>query len=308
MKNHRRDRKNRMSRVTPMDGPLGARIQGIDLSQPLRDGEIALIRQAIGDYGLLCFAGQDLAPDRHKAFAARFGSLEINVASGSFTAPGHPEVMILSNVVEDGSAIGLDDAGQGWHTDLSYSHPIAFLNILHGVEVPRRDGEPLGATEFADMCAAYDDLPADLKRDIEGRTATHDFAKFWDEMRRRPGSARPPLTPAQRRRKPPVSHPMVLTHPISGRKLLYCNPGYVERIDGMAADDSGRLLGDLFAHQLLPKYRHRHHWTQGDVLVFDTIRTLHRAIADYRPDEPRLMRRCQVLADEVFATPAKKSP
>lgn len=292
-----------MTRVISTGGMLGARIVGINLSRPLQDAEFALIREAFGVHGVLCFPGQNLAPDRHKAFAARFGSLEINVAAGSHTVPGHPEVMILSNVVEDGRAIGLEDAGQDWHTDLSYSHTIAFLNILHGVEVPTRDGRPLGATEFADMCAAYDDLPGDLKRRIEGKTATHDFAKFWDLMRRRPDSTRQPLSEAQRRRKPPVSHPIVLTHPINGRKLLYCNPGYAVRIDGMAADDSARLLADLFAHQLQPKYRHRHDWTPGDVLAFDNIRTLHRAVADYRPGERRLLRRCQVIADEIFATP-----
>ncbi len=292
-----------MTRVISTGGMLGARIVGINLSRPLKDAEFALIREAFGVHGVLCFPGQNLAPDRHKAFAARFGSLEINVAAGSHTVPGHPEVMILSNVVEDGRAIGLEDAGQDWHTDLSYSHTIAFLNILHGVEVPTRDGRPLGATEFADMCAAYDDLPGDLKRRIEGKTATHDFAKFWDLMRRRPDSTRQPLSEAQRRRKPPVSHPIVLTHPINGRKLLYCNPGYAVRIDGMAADDSARLLADLFAHQLQPKYRHRHDWTPGDVLAFDNIRTLHRAVADYRPGERRLLRRCQVIADEIFATP-----
>ena len=97
---------------------------------------------------------------------------------------------------------------------------------------------------------------------------------------------------------------MVLTHPINGRKLLYCNPGYVVRIDGMAADDGARLLDELFAHQLQAKYRHRHDWTAGDVLACDNIRTLHRAVADYGRGEHRLTRRCQVMADKVFATPA----
>ena len=202
-----------MARVISMGGPLGTRVEDIDLSKRIDDAEVAQIREAIGIHGVLCFPGQDLAPDRHKAFAARFGSLEVNVVAGSFTVPGHPEVMILSNVVEDGRAIGLEDAGQDWHTDLSYSRTIAFLNILHGIEIPRRDGRALGATEFADMCAAYDDLHPALKRRIEGRTATHDFAKFWEVMRTRPGSRRQPLTPAQRQQKPPVSHPIVLTHP-----------------------------------------------------------------------------------------------
>ena len=211
--------------------------------------------------------------------------------------------MILSNVVEEGRATGLKDAGRDWHTDLSYLRNIAFLNVLHGIEIPTRDGRPLGATEFADMCAAYDDLPDGLKRRIEGKRATHDFAKFWELMRQRSGSARESLSTAQRVRKPPVSHPIVLTHPINDRKLLYCNPGYAVRIDGMTAHESAEILEDLFAHQVQAKYRHRHDWTPGDVLALDNIRTLHRAVANYRPNERRLLRRCQVIADHVFAIP-----
>jgi len=285
--------------VEPIAGALGAEIAGVDLAS-VGDEQFAEIRRAFLENQVVFFRDQEISIDEHKAFAARFGSLEVNVVAGSFTVPGHPEVMILSNVVEDGRAIGLEDAGQDWHTDLSYSRTIAFLNILHGIEIPRRDGRALGATEFADMCAAYDDLHPALKRRIEGRTATHDFAKFWEEMRTRPGSSRQPLTPAQRQQKPPVSHPMVLTHPINRRKLLYCNPGYVVRIDGMGADESAELLHELFLHQLELKYRYRHDWTTGDVLVCDNIRTLHRAISDYSHIDRRLLRRCQVMADKVF--------
>ena len=292
-----------MVRVTPTGDLLGARIDGIDLSRPLDNAELALIHEALGIHGILCFSDQDLAPRQHKAFAAHFGSLEVNVAAETYTVPDHPEVMILSNVVEGSRAIGLKDAGQDWHTDLSYSRDIAYLNILHGIEIPTRDGRPLGATEFADMCAAYDDLPDGLKRRIEGKRATHDFAKFWELMRQKPGSAREPLSTTQRVRKPPVSHPIVLTHPINDRKLLYCNPGYAVQIDGMAAHESTEILEDLFAHQVQEKYRYSHDWTPGDVLAIDNIRTLHRAVADYRPNERRLLRRCQVIADHVFTTP-----
>src|SRR5205814_7704782 len=113
-----------------------------------------------------------------KRFAARFGELEINVASGAYQEPGHPEVMILSNIVENGRPIGLADAGQGWHTDMSYSRHIAFANVLYGIRIPRRDGVALGATEFANTHAAYADLPAEVKRTLEGKTVLHDFNKF----------------------------------------------------------------------------------------------------------------------------------
>lgn len=292
-----------MADVIPSGGILGARIENIDLSAPLSDTDFALVLKAFGDHGVLCFPGQDLPPAAHKAFAARFGSLEVNVAAGRYTVPEHPEVMILSNMVEDGQPVGLKDAGQDWHTDMSYSATIAFLNVLHAIKVPVRDGRPLGETRFANMCAAYDALPADIKARIDGRTATHDFEKFWEEMRRRPGSPRGPMTAEQKRQKPPVSHPIVLTHPVSGRKILYCNPGYTMRIDGMAEAESADLLEFLFRHQLSDRFIHTHRWTEGDVLAWDNLWTLHYAVADYRDDEPRYMRRCQVMADKVLGDP-----
>ncbi|MGE0254506.1 MAG: TauD/TfdA dioxygenase family protein [Alphaproteobacteria bacterium] len=284
-----------MARIVPGGGALGARIEDIDLSQPLGDADIAALRAALGAYGVLHVPGQSLEPAAHRAFAARFGPLEINVA-GSHQVPGVPEIMVLSNIVVDGRPIGFADAGQGWHTDLSYSRTLALANVLHAVTVPRAHGRPLGNTEFANMQAAAADLPPDIRARIGGRTATHDFAKFWDMMRAEKGSTRPPLTPAQRATKPPVSHPILLTHPITGREVMFADPGYTVRIDGMERDESDALLDILFAHQLQAKYRHVHHWNEGDVLLIDTIGTLHNAVADYGPDQPRLLRRCQVLA------------
>jgi taurine dioxygenase len=289
-----------MVRVVPGEYSLGCRIEGIDLAQPLSGDNYRLILRAFGDHGVVCFPGQDLPPAAQKAFAERFGSLEVNVAAGRFTVPGHPEIMILSNVVENGAPVGLSDAGQGWHTDMSYSATVAFLNVLHAVEVPERGGRTLGATEFLDMCAAYDALSEDMKQRIGGLTATHDFNKFWEMMRRVPGSTRPPMTDEQRRLKPPVSHPLVLTHPVSGRKALYCNVGYAVRIDGVSEQESEDLLAELFAHQLQDRFKYVHRWAKGDVLAWDNLWTMHNAVADYRPDEPRYMRRCQVMADRVL--------
>jgi taurine dioxygenase len=124
-------------------------------------------------------------------------------------------------------------------------------------------------------------------------------------MLKRPGTQRKPLTPEQRAAKPPVSHPIVLTHPISGRKALYCTVGYVTKVDGVSKAESDELLGFLFKHQLQDKYKYKHLWTEGDVLCWDNLWTMHNAVADYRPDEPRHMRRCQVMADWVFTPEAK---
>jgi taurine dioxygenase len=283
-------------RIVASGKMLGASIEGLDLAKPLAEREVEEIIEAIGRYGVLCFPRQRLTARQHKDFAARFGQLEINVASGAYQEPGIPEVMILSNIVRNGKPLGLADAGQDWHTDMSYSKTIAFANVLYALEVPRRNGKVLGATEFSSMQAAYDGLPEKLKKKLDGMTVLHDFNKFWDKMRNEKGSKRPPLTEAQRKQKPPVSHPIFLQHPITRRKVLYANPGYSMRINELPQEESDEILEFLFEHQLKPQYRYRHQWSEGDVLMWENFGTIHNAIADYGPDEHRLVKRCQVMA------------
>ncbi|SFU26562.1 TauD/TfdA dioxygenase family protein [Paraburkholderia aspalathi] len=287
-------------KITPSPHALGAMVEDFDLGQPLSDASFAALKHALGKHGVLWYPRQQLEAAQLKRFAEHFGTLEINVAN-SFQEPGIPEVMVLSNIVRDGKPIGLADAGQSWHTDMSYSRTIAFTNILYGIEVPFRDGRPLGNTEFCNMHAAYDDLPTYLKTLLNDKTIEHDFNKFWEMMRREKGSSRPPLTAEQRAAKPPVSHPVFLTHPITKRRVLYANPGYAMRVNGMPEDESGEILDYLFKHQVQDKYRYKHPWSVGDVLMWDNIGTIHNAVADYRPDEHRLIKRCQVIADKVFA-------
>ncbi len=277
---------------------LGATIDGLDLARPLPQEEFEAVLRALGRHGVIRFPRQKLTGRQLADFSARFGKLEINVAN-AYQEPGIPEVMILSNIVENGKPIGLADAGQDWHTDMSYSRMIAFANVLYGIKIPKRGGKPLGATEFSNMHAAYDGLPADLKRRLEGMTVLHDFDKFWEGMRNR-GSKRPPLTEAQRRAKPPVSHPIFLAHPITKRKVLYANPGYSIRINELPEKESDEVLEFLFEHQLKPEYRYAFHWAEGDVLMWEDIGTIHNAVADYGPDEHRLVKRCQVMATMFY--------
>lgn len=289
--------------IIPTGQTLGATIEGLDLARPLTQEAFDGIVESLGAYGVVRFPRQTLSAPELKDFSARFGKLEINVAN-AYQEPGMPEVMILSNIVENGKPIGLSDAGQGWHTDMSYSVMIAFANVLYGIKIPQRDGKPLGATEFSNMHAAYEDLPADLKRRLDGMTVLHDFNKFWEMMRREKGSTRPPLTEAQRKAKPPVSHPIFLTHPITGRKVLYANPGYSMRINELPEKESDEALEFLFTHQLQPKYRYAFHWQPGDVLMWENIGTIHNAVADYRPHEHRLIKRCQVMATMFYGDAA----
>lgn len=277
---------------------LGARVEGLDLSVPLTDAQFAQLEQALGKYGVLSYPKQMLTSLQLKQFSERFGRLEVNVAN-MYQEAGLPEVMILSNKVENGKPLGLSDAGQDWHTDMSYSKMIAFANVLYGIEIPHRNGEPLGNTEFCNMHAAYDDLPESLKNQLASMTITHDFEKFWEKMRLEKGQ-RPALTDAQRAAKPPVSHPIFMTHPITGKKVLYANPGYSVRINELPEAESDKILAFLFEHQLQATYQYRHRWSVGDVLMWDNMGTLHNAVPDYRPDEHRYIKRCQVMANRYF--------
>jgi taurine dioxygenase len=286
-------------KLIPNDSSIGVRIEGIDLSKAINERQFATILSALGEYGVLCFPKQTLDARALKAFSEKFGTLQ-GSPTGTYCEPDVPEVMLLSNIVENGKPIGLADAGQDWHTDMSYNDVVGFTNVLYGIKIPHRDGKPLGNTVFANMHAAFDDLSPALKSKLANATATHDFNKFWEEMRKRPGSTRPALTPEQRAQRPPSVHPVFLTHPITGRKVLYCNPGYAIRINELDEAESDAVLAELFSHQLQPKYQHAHSWSEGDVLMWDHISTLHNAIPDYRPDEPRLIKRCQVMADRIF--------
>jgi taurine dioxygenase len=289
-----------MIRIEPGSSTLGARVTGVDLAQPLSDADFARIAHGLADHGVLCFPNQPIEAEALRTFSRRFGGLQ-KVSSGNKDRgePGMPEVSILSNVVENGRHIGIPDAGQDWHTDMTYNRCMGYINVLVAKKVPVRDGRVLGATEFTDTKAAYDDLPEAMKVRFDHATATHDWNKFHEIMRAK-GSTRPALTEAQRLERPPVSHPVFLTHPVSGRKVVYVNPGFTMSIEGLPADESEKTLAYLYDHVLKPKYRYRHEWTVGDVLVWDHLRTWHCAIGDYTADEHRLMKRCQVLADEVF--------
>ena len=288
-----------MATIQPTGETLGATVTGVDLSRPLSDSDFATIIATLGRHGVLRFPDQQLDAPTLRDFSQRFGGLQSSV-TGKLGVPGMPEVGILSNILENGEPIGLADAGQDWHTDMTYNRTVGFANVLYAVKVPRRDGKVLGATQFANMHAAYDDLDAALKEQLKDATATHDFNKFWEEMRQRPGSIRAALTEEQRAIRPPSVHPVFLTHPITGRQVLYCNPGYAIRINELDEATSDRVLKMLFEHQLQSQYIYTHTWTERDVLMWDHIGTLHNAIPDYRPDEPRLMMRCQVMADRIF--------
>ncbi len=276
----------------------GAEITDIDLRQDLSAHDFGQILWALGENSILCFPNQLLDAQKLRSFSAHFGKLQTLMMLPH--EPDVPEVSILSNIVRDGKNIGIPDAGQDWHTDMTYNEVPGFVNVLVAHVVPTRSGKALGGTEFTNTRAAYDGLPSHMKQSLENATATHQFTKFYDMMRLKKGSNRPPMLESERRARPPVSHPVFLTHPISGKKVIYVNPGFVERIDGMSEEESASVLDYLYQHCLKDQYRHVHHWAVGDLLLWDHLSTWHNAHADYGPEEHRLIKRCQVMANYVW--------
>ena len=250
--------------------------------------------------GVLRFPNQRLDLGALKRFSEQFGEIQGGATRERDLTREYPEIDILSNLREDGKFIGSPDAGQDWHTDMTYRDVPGFVNVLYSIRIPHRDGKPLGGTEFSNMHLAYDALPDEIKTRLDGMTATHNIEEFWERMRRVHYSPRPPMTDEQRRRRPPVTHPVFLTHPITARKVLYCNPDFAVRINELPERESDEMLEYLFVHQLQPQFRYTNVWAENDLLLWDHLGTLHRAIADYGPDEIRLIRRCQVMATKVF--------
>src|SRR3978361_2288348 len=212
-----------MLTIEPTGAILGATITGIDLSRPLPEPDFGRILLSLGRHGVLRFPNQDLEVGDVKRFSELFGEIQGNPIRSMNAARPFPEVGILSNIKEDGEYIGSPDAGQDWQTDMSYRETIGFVNGLYGIRIPRRDGRALGGTEFANMHAAYDALPQDIRNRLDGMTVTHDFEKFWEHMRRDKASGRPVMTDEQRKRRPPVVHPLFLTHPVTRRTGRCCN-------------------------------------------------------------------------------------
>ena len=274
-------------RIVPGGATLGARVEGLDLSQPLSAESSSSCCRRSAATACCSFPKQDLSAAQLRDFSANFGELEVNVAN-AYQEPGVPEVMILSNIVENGKPIGLADAGQDWHTDMSYSSTIAFANVLYGIKIPHRDGKPLGATEFCNMHAAYDGLPDEMKQRLDGMTVLHDFNKFWEMMRRERGSTRPPLTEAQRKAQAAGVAPDLPDAPASPAARC-CTPIPATRSASTSCPRrrATRCSSSCSRTRCSPNTATRIRGTRATCSCGTDIGTIHNAIPDYRPDEHR---------------------
>jgi len=271
---------------------LGAEI-GFDLSRDMDERQFREIETAFHDNIVVVFRGQTLSNARHIEFSRRFGELEIHIVR-KYLLPDHPEILRISNIRdENGEQIGLADAGFTWHTDTSYLRRPSRCSLLHAKEVPERDGHSIGDTVFTNTVAAYEALPDGMKKALNGRKAIHRYS----ERKRIANSPRPKLTKAQLDATPDVAHPIVRTHPGTGRKALYVTEGECIGIEGMPEEDARPLIAELHAHCIREEFQYRHKWQVGDLLMWDNATSMHLAICDYQLPERRLMYRTTVIGD-----------
>jgi taurine dioxygenase len=284
--------------VRKCDAALGAEIV-FDLSRAIDDRTFAELEGIFHDNIVVFFRDQHLTNEQHIAFSRRLGELEIHIVK-KYLLPEDPEILLVSNIKNDaGEHIGLADAGFTWHSDTSYRKNPSRCSLLYAKEVPHRDGKPLGDTVFANCIAAYEALPDAMKRRLAGTRAIHRYS-----MRRRvDNSPRPKLTAAQLAETPDIAHPIVRSHPYTGRKALYVTAGECIGIvlqDGeqMPEDEALDMIAELDAHCVRPEFCYRHSWRIGDLVMWDNASAMHLAICDYALPERRLMHRTTVIGSE----------
>ncbi|WP_395025086.1 TauD/TfdA dioxygenase family protein [Comamonas odontotermitis] len=250
---------------------LGVEVVGLDLAQPLGSDDFARLHEAHLQHSVVVYRNQRITPAEHIAFSRRFGPLQRHVLR-NFKLDAHDEILVVSNIIEGGQPTGLGDAGAYWHSDLSYKPKPALGSLLHAQELPEVGGDTL----FADQVAAYDALPYTLKQQLTGLLAEHSYLLKYEELRAR-NPFRPKLSDEQVAEVKPAIHPVVRTHPETGRKALFVSEHFTTRIVGLPQARSDALLAELFAHSTQPQFVYRHHWQPHDLLFWDNRAVLHLA-------------------------------
>ena len=296
-------------RITKLGERLGAEISGVDLSRPIADDLFVAVAKAFFDNEVVVFRGQKLSPEAQVGFTRRFGELEQHVRKESCLA-GFPQILIVSNVLDEGGrAIGAQDAGRFWHSDLSYKREPSLLSALYALEVPARDGRVLGDTGFASATAAYEALPGPMQQRLQGLRNVHSYGYYRAKnAKAQAEEAAAGLrvvqehtpTPAQLATVPDVEMPVVRTHPVTGRRALFVNEAHTSHIVGLPREEGDALLAELYRHILRPEFRYTHRWQPGDLLMWDNCAVQHKATFDYDLPLRRLMHRTTVRGSAPF--------
>ncbi|BEP33946.1 TauD/TfdA family dioxygenase [Variovorax sp. V59] len=279
--------------VRPFNAPVGAEILGLDIAKPINDEDFARIHRAHLDHHVLVFRNQQITPAEHIEFSRRFGPLEIHVLH-QFHLKNHPEILIVSNIKENGEPIGLGDAGVYWHSDISYKPQPSLGSLLHAQELPSEGGDTL----FADQHLAWETLSPELQQRILPLKAEHSYLAKYEELRAK-NPWRPKLSQEQIDQVAPAVQPVVRTHPETGRKALFVSEHFTTRIVGLPQQESDALLAELFAHSVKPQFVYRHQWAPHDLVFWDNRSLMHLAAGT--PDHlRRRLNRTTIVGDTPF--------
>ena len=265
-----------MAKLIKKDFVVGATVQGIDLKQPLEQELAGFISKALAKNEVIFFRNQDITPEQHRAFALNFGQLQSHPVYP--TVEGFPEITILENDEKRPSKI------EEWHSDMTFKEIPPMGSILLGKVIPKKGGDTL----FASLSAAFSDLPNDMKESLMTLTAIHSFEHGFKESLAEPyGKER--LAQALKD-NPPVEHPVIRTHPVSGKKVIYVNSLFTLKIKSLSDTDSFELLEFLCAHIKQEKYQCRFSWEANSIAFWDNRSVIHKPVNDYWPQERRLER------------------
>jgi taurine dioxygenase len=274
--------------VVPCKGPIGARIEGLDRGRANEPEMAALLNRALAEHLLVVVPGERMVPPQTLAFAKAFGTPRTQLLR--YKRSGDvPEVSVMvSTLMADGTTDKTAIRAEDWHTDDSYFAVPAKATLLHGIEIPSRGG----STWFCNMHSVYEALPAKLRQRIDGMRAIHGYDT--PRARNRP-SAR---TPQEIAETPDVEHPLVRTHPETGRKAVYLNPNRLDRIVGLERAESDALLDELADEARKAQHHFGHVWKTGDIVIWDNRATMHRVMIDYPAGEPRIMQRVLIEGEK----------
>ncbi|MGE0801497.1 MAG: TauD/TfdA dioxygenase family protein [Lautropia sp.] len=274
---------------------FAAEIRGMDVANGIDKAKGAFIREALARCAVVVVRGQTLAPPTLVEVSRSLGRLRVSFLS-QYAAEGHPEITVVSNKAVNGKPVGIMDAGVYWHSDGSYLNTPDLYTVLYAIEIPKRDGQPLGDTVFSDTSAAYDALTDQMKARIAGLEAFNSLTYNEEKKKANNQKRGQGLSDQQRASLQGAVHPIARSHPITGRKCLFVSEGHTAWVVGLPQTESDELLRALCAHIAEPRFIYRHKWQVGDLVIWDNCATQHLAVQDYGTI-PRLIYRCGISGD-----------
>jgi taurine dioxygenase len=278
--------------VTVCSPALGARVTDVDV-RDLDEQTLLHLRDVLLRHQVLVLPGQALDPAAQAAFLHRLFPASPLTRYPDMYVEGNPQVQVLSNIVEDGRPVGISDGGQRWHSDGSFrTDPEPFVS-LYAVEVPTKDGVPLGDTQFVSAAAAYDALSENDKEYVSTLRVRHSFA-FHLVKSRQLGLLKRTISDDELEELPDVTHSLIRTHPVTGRRCIYVNESFSASVIGLEPKASDALLKRLIDHLMRPEFLYEHHWSEADLVVWDNVVTQHRGVANYGTIRRRMHRATMV--------------